>query len=87
VDQNTAQQGYLTSEPYTIEKAGIKPGGVSARRQRLSALCGDLSSSRKTLKAKGEMIRKFITATAQGWKSYLKQPGPGNALIKAANRR
>jgi len=24
VDQNVAQQGYLTSEPFTIEKAGIK---------------------------------------------------------------
>ena len=31
------------------------------------------------------MIRKFITATAQGWKSYLKHPAPGNALIKQAN--
>ena len=25
VDQNVAQQGYLTSEPFTIEKAGVKP--------------------------------------------------------------
>jgi NitT/TauT family transport system substrate-binding protein len=39
----------------------------------------------KTLKAKSDMIRRFIAATAQGWKNYLKQPGPGNALIKKAN--
>src|SRR5262245_19474235 len=25
VDRNVAQQGYATSEPYSIEKAGIKP--------------------------------------------------------------
>jgi NitT/TauT family transport system substrate-binding protein len=30
-------------------------------------------------------VRKFLQATAEGWKSYLKQPAPGNALIKKAN--
>jgi NitT/TauT family transport system substrate-binding protein len=31
------------------------------------------------------MIRKFVQASAEGWKSYLKNPAPGNALIKKAN--
>jgi NitT/TauT family transport system substrate-binding protein len=85
VDQNTAQQGYLTSEPYTIEKAGIKPVVFLLADSGYPPYAETVVVTEKTLKAKGEMIRKFITATAQGWKSYLKQPGPGNALIKAAN--
>jgi NitT/TauT family transport system substrate-binding protein len=30
-------------------------------------------------------VRKFLRATAAGWKSYLNDPAPGNALIKKAN--
>jgi NitT/TauT family transport system substrate-binding protein len=32
------------------------------------------------------MIRRFIEASALGWKSYLANPAPGNALIKRDNR-
>jgi NitT/TauT family transport system substrate-binding protein len=85
VDQNTAQQGYLTSEPYTIEKAGIKPVVFLLADSGYPPYAETIVVTEKTLKAKGDMIRKFITATAQGWKSYLNKPGPGNALIKAAN--
>ena len=31
------------------------------------------------------MIVAFLKATAEGWKSYLKNPAPGNALIKKDN--
>ena len=31
------------------------------------------------------MDLRFVRATAEGWKSYLANPAPGNALIRKAN--
>ena len=42
-------------------------------------------TTRKVLQEKPELVRKFLQATAEGWRSYLKNPAPGNALIKKAN--
>src|SRR5690242_18339493 len=85
VDKNTAQQGYLTSEPFTIEKGGVKPVVFLLADAGYPPYAETIVVTEKTLKGKADMIRKFITATAQGWKSYLKQPAPGNALIRKAN--
>jgi NitT/TauT family transport system substrate-binding protein len=85
VDKNTAQQGYLTSEPFTIEKGGVKPVVFLLADAGYPPYAETIVVTEKTAKAKGDMIRKFITATAQGWKSYLKNPAAGNALIRKAN--
>ena len=37
-DQQAVQQGYLTSEPFLIEQAGVQAQGFSARRCRLCQL-------------------------------------------------
>jgi NitT/TauT family transport system substrate-binding protein len=84
-DNNIAQQGYATSEPYSIEKGGVKPKvylladfGYPPYSQTVIVLT-------KTARAKPDVIRRFIEASALGWKSYLKNPAPGNALIKQNN--
>ena len=85
VDKSIAQQGYLTSEPFTIEKAGIKPTVFLLADAGYPPYAETIVVTRKTLEAKPDMIRKFLAATAEGWKSYLANPAPGNALIKKAN--
>ena len=85
VDTNVAQQGYLTSEPYTIEKGGVKPVVFLLADSGYPPYAETIVVTAKTLKDKPELVRKFIEASAQGWKSYLKNPAPGNALIKKAN--
>ena len=34
-----------------------------------------------------ETLERFLRASAEGWRSYLANPAPGNALIKQAIRR
>jgi NitT/TauT family transport system substrate-binding protein len=85
VDRNVAQQGYLTSEPYTIEKAGIKPVVFLLADSGYPPYAETIVVTAKTLKDKPEMIARFVRGSAEGWKSYLKDPAPGNALIKKAN--
>jgi NitT/TauT family transport system substrate-binding protein len=85
VDKNAAQQGYLTSEPFTIEKAGVKPAVFLLADSGYPPYAQTIVVTTKTLKAKPAMIAKFLHASAEGWKSYLDHPAPGNALIKKAN--
>ncbi len=85
VDKKVAQQGYITSEPYAIEKAGIKPRIFHLAQYGYPPYAQTLVTLEKTVKAKPELIRRFIEASALGWKSYLANPAPGNALIRKDN--
>ena len=85
VDKNIAQQGYITSEPYAIEKGGIKPKIFHLARYGYPPYAQTVVTLNKTVKERPDVIRRFIEASALGWKSYLKNPAPGNALIKKDN--
>ena len=85
VDRNIAQQGYITSEPYAIEKAGIKPNIFHLARYGYPPYAQTVVTLTKTVKTRPDVIKRFIEASALGWKSYLKNPAPGNALIRKDN--
>ncbi|HKQ23674.1 MAG TPA: ABC transporter substrate-binding protein [Burkholderiales bacterium] len=85
VDKNVAQQGYITSEPYAIEKAGIKPKIFHLAKYGYPPYAQTVVTLTKTVKARPDVVKRFIEASALGWKSYLKHPAPGNALIRADN--
>ncbi len=40
---------------------------------------------RDLIEARPEVLQRFYDATMEGWKSYLANPAPGNALIKQDN--
>jgi NitT/TauT family transport system substrate-binding protein len=85
VDKKTAQQGYVTSEPFTIEKAGIKPVVFLLADSGYPPYAQTIVVTRKSYTSKADMIRRFVAASAEGWKSYLNRPGAGNRLIRKAN--
>ncbi len=85
VDKNVAQQGYATSEPYSIEKGGVKPVVFLLADAGYPPYAQTIVTTQATARDKPDMVRKFLLATAEGWKSYLRDPAPGNALIKKAN--
>lgn len=85
VDKNIAQQGLVTSEPYAIEKAGIKPAVFLLADAGYPPYAETIVVNARALKEKPDVIRRFVLATAEGWRSYLKNPTPGNALIARDN--
>jgi NitT/TauT family transport system substrate-binding protein len=87
VDKRAAQQGYITSEPYSIEKAGIKPSVFLLADRGYPPYAETIVVTRGTFAARKEAIRRFVQASAEGWKSYLANPAPGNALIRRDNPR
>ena len=84
-DKNTAQQGYLTSEPYAVQKAGVKATVLMFSDHGFPAYATTVSCMEKTVKDRSKQVAAFVKGSAEGWKSYLANPAPANALIKKDN--
>jgi NitT/TauT family transport system substrate-binding protein len=85
-DKNAVQQGYLTSEPFLIEKAGAKPVVFLLANEGYATYASVIETSRKMVEEKPDLVQRFVHASIEGWYSYLYgDPSPGNALIKKDN--
>lgn len=84
-DKDTVQQGYLTSEPFAIEKAGVKARAFLFADAGWTSYATTISCMEDTVKTRSKAVGSFVKATMEGWKSYLADPAPGNALIKMEN--
>jgi len=85
VDRNLAQQGFATSEPFSIEKGGVTPVVFLLAEQGYPPYSEVLAVRRDMLAKRADAMTRFVRASAEGWKSYLANPAPGNALIKRDN--
>jgi NitT/TauT family transport system substrate-binding protein len=85
VDKASATQGYVTSEPYSAMKAGVKPAIFLLADLGYPPYAQTVVVTEAYLKKNADLIRRFITASAEGYRSYLRDPRPGNALIKKSN--
>jgi len=85
VDPDLSQQGFATSEPFSIEKGGIKPVVFLLADLGYPPYSEALVVTRDTLGKRGDALRRFVQASAEGWRSYFANPAPANALIRKAN--
>ncbi|MGE3144050.1 ABC transporter substrate-binding protein [Pseudorhodoplanes sp.] len=85
-DKSLSVQGYVTSEPFQIEKAGVKPVVHLLANDGYANYANTLETHWDLVKQKPDMIQRFVNATIEGWYSYIyKDPSPANELIKKAN--
>jgi NitT/TauT family transport system substrate-binding protein len=86
-DKNVVQQGYLSSEPYAIEKeAKFKPTVFLLADYGWTPYSTTIVCMEDTLMKKPKAVAAFVKASMQGWKDYLKgDPVAANALIKKDN--
>ena len=86
-DKNVVQQGYLSSEPYAIEKeAKFKPSVFLLSDYGWPPYSTTVVCMEKTIKERPKAIAAFVKASMQGWKDYLKgDTAAANALMKKDN--
>ncbi|MHB8529751.1 MAG: ABC transporter substrate-binding protein, partial [Caulobacteraceae bacterium] len=86
-DKRIVQQGYLTSEPYTLEKeAHFAPKVFLLADAGYPGYAGMILAPDRLIAADPKAVRAFVEATAAGWKAYLfGDPRPGDKLILADN--
>ena len=84
-DKNAMQQGYLTSEPFAVQKAGVKANTFLLADLGWPSYATTISCMEDTVKSRSAAVAAFVKGSMEGWKSYLADPAPGNVLIKKDN--
>jgi NitT/TauT family transport system substrate-binding protein len=86
-DKNAVQQGYLTSEPFLIEKEGhVKPKVFLLADAGYTSYGSIIEVAQKTIDAKPDLVQRFVNASIEGWYAFLYgDPAPAYRLIKKDN--
>jgi NitT/TauT family transport system substrate-binding protein len=83
----SAMQGYVTSEPFAVEKAGgFKPGVLLLADYGYSSYSTLIETRGDLIDKKPDLVQRFVDASVIGWYNYLYgNNAAGNALIKKLN--
>ncbi len=86
-DKHSAMQGYVTSEPYAIEKtAGFKPGIILLADYGWNTYSTLIETRRDVIDKKPDLVQRFVSASMIGWYNYLYgNNAAANAMIKKLN--
>ena len=86
VDKNVIQQGYLTSEPFTIQqKGGFEPVVMLLADAGYQSYATTIETTKEMVENNPDLVQRFVDASIKGWYSYLENPEPANQLIKKDN--
>jgi NitT/TauT family transport system substrate-binding protein len=83
----SAMQGYVTSEPFAIEKAAkFKPGIILLADYGFNPYSTLIETRGELIDKKPDLVQRFVDASIIGWYNYLYgDNAPGNAMIKKLN--
>ena len=86
-DRKSAMQGYVTSEPFAIEKqTRVAPKVFLLADQGFNAYSTLIETRRDLVEKKPDLVQRFIDASAIGWYNYIYGDNKaGNAMIKKFN--
>jgi NitT/TauT family transport system substrate-binding protein len=86
-DRNSVMQGYLTSEPYAIEKqTGVRPKIFLIADYGFSSYSTLIETRRDLVEGRPDLVQRFVDASIIGWYNYIYHDNaPANALIKRQN--
>ena len=86
-DKNSAQQGYITSEPFAIEReGGFKPDVLVLADAGFDTYSTLIESTDAFVEANPDVVQRFIDASIIGWYNYLYgDNSAANDLIKTHN--
>jgi len=86
-DKRAIVQGYLSSEPYQIEReGGFKPAVFLLADEGYPGYATMVLAPNKLIDSDPDTVRAFVEASAAGWKDYLHgDPAAADALILKDN--
>jgi len=83
----SAMQGYVTSEPFAVEKAGgFKPNVILLADAGFNTYSTLIETRRDIVEKKPDLVQRFVDASIVGWYNYIyRDNSAGNAMIKKLN--
>ena len=86
-DKNSAMQGYVTSEPFAVERQGrFRPAVFLLADHGFDAYSTLIETRRDLVEKRSDLVQRFVDASAIGWYHYVYGDSrPGNDLIKKQN--
>ena len=86
-DKSSIQQGYITSEPYAVEKVGgFKPNIFLFADYGFSTYATTVQTRAETIAKKADLVQRFVDASTIGWYHYMYGDNKAaNELIKKDN--
>jgi NitT/TauT family transport system substrate-binding protein len=84
-DKNIAQQSYPSSEPFQAMKQGVPVKFFLFAKDGYPPYGTTMVTTRAFVEKNPDVVARFVKASLEGWKSYISDPAPANALIKADN--
>ncbi|MFZ2103838.1 MAG: ABC transporter substrate-binding protein [Roseiarcus sp.] len=86
-DKNSIQQGYVTSEPFAVEREGhFKPNIFLLADQGYGTYATTIETRADVVAKKPDLVQRFVDASTIGWYHYLYgDNSQANVLIKKDN--
>jgi NitT/TauT family transport system substrate-binding protein len=84
-DKTVSQQAYLSSEPFQALQQNEKVKFFLLADGGYPPYGSTIVTTEKMIAEKPDVVARFVKASLEGWRDYMKNPAPGNALIKADN--
>ena len=86
-DRRSVQEGYVTSEPYIVEKAGgFKPEVFLLADHGYDGYAGMVLAGDALIAKDPKAVQAFVDASSAGWRTYLRgDPAAADAMILKDN--
>lgn len=83
-DPTIALGGVIESEPYNLRHAGVDVKAFLLAHDGYPPYGYPMIAMQSFIGRERDVVRRFVRASLEGWKSYLAEPTPGLTLLKAA---
>ncbi len=84
-DPATAMQGYPSSEPFEAAAAGARVNFFPLADEGYPPYGSTMVATTGFVAKNPDAVAAFVRASLEGWRDYLRNPAPANALIQADN--
>jgi NitT/TauT family transport system substrate-binding protein len=84
-DKEFAQQCFITSEPLAVKRQGAAPAVFLVADEGFNPYATVVITRGALWKEQPARVKAFVEAVREGWRAYLDNPGPANAVMGKVN--
>jgi NitT/TauT family transport system substrate-binding protein len=85
-DPGMAQQCFVTSEPIAARRAGADPKVFLIAESGFDPYAAVVITTGARTRGEAKLVRDFVAALREGWRGYLDDPAPANAVMAGLNK-